>query len=229
MGSEQVLKKSLLGGFKKEGVLNYIEQLQSEILTLKKEVNENSDCKNQLESILEERDNTDNGFAALKEENEQLKAVIEALNEEKAMLSAENEELKKELEKSGAVVSEFEAKQAKWEEKIAVIEEKFAEIELSYSRMGENDNRVNGMLNDAKVYSDKIIADAKASASDISAKTAAAVENAKAEIISANDRIQTACVNFTSSAESLKTGTENLLKILSDISDNMNKSISEEE
>ena len=98
MGSEQVLKKSLLGGFKKEGVLNYIEQLQSEILTLKKEVNENSDCKNQLESILEERDNTDNGFAALKEENEQLKAVIEALNEEKAVLSTENEKLKNELE-----------------------------------------------------------------------------------------------------------------------------------
>lgn len=222
MGSEQILKKSLLGGFKKEGVLNYIEQLQSEILTLKKEVNENSDCKNQLENIKNEIDSADEGIAALKAENERLNSSVNELAAEKSNLEQENSELKNKLETANNIIAEFEEKQKKWEEKIALIEEKFTEIESSYSKIGETDNKVNGMLSDAKNYSDKIILDARASASEISAKAAVAVKNAKDEILSANDRIQTACVNFNSSAESLKAGTENLLNILSEISDKLN-------
>lgn len=38
MGSNQVLKKSVFGGFNKEKVLGYVEQLQAEILGLKKEL-----------------------------------------------------------------------------------------------------------------------------------------------------------------------------------------------
>ena len=38
MSSNQVLKKSVMGGFKKEGVINYIEQLQAEIFRLKSEI-----------------------------------------------------------------------------------------------------------------------------------------------------------------------------------------------
>ena len=51
MGSEQVLKKSVLGGFKKEGVLNYIEQLQSEIISLKKEAAKNSDIQKDIDDL----------------------------------------------------------------------------------------------------------------------------------------------------------------------------------
>lgn len=222
MGSDQVLKKSLLGGFKKEGVLNYIEQLQSEILSLKKEVNENSDCKNQLENIRNEKDDASNDIAALKEENEQLKSTVDELTQEVSILAGDKAELSNKLENANNIIAEFEEKQKKWEEKIALIEEKFAEIESGYSKMGETDNRVNGMLNDAKSYSDKIILDARTSAYEISEKASFAVKNAKDEIVSANDRILTACVNFNSSAESLKAGAENLINILSELSEKFN-------
>lgn len=229
MGSEQILKKSILGGFKKEGVLNYIEQLQSEILSLKKEVNENSDCKMQLENVMSEKDSADIDIIALTKENEQLKNDLSDLQDEKSTLIEANTELNVQIQNAKNTIAELEEKQKKWEEKVALIEEKFAEIESSYSKIGETDNKVNGMLNDAKSYSDRIISDAKLSASAISEKTAEAVNIAKSEILSANDRIQTACVNFDSSAASLKACTENLINILSEISESFSSVSSKDE
>lgn len=219
MGSEQILKKSLLGGFKKEGVLNYIEQLQSEILTLKKEVNENSDCKNKLENIISEKDSSDSEIASLEKENELLKAEISELKDKNESLLNENESLNAKISESEKKIAELEEKQKKWEEKVSIIEAKFAEIESSYSKMGETDSKVNGILSEAQSHSDKIISDAKKSAYEISTKASFAVNNAKKEIKDASDRIQTACVNFDSSVTSLKSSAENLLKILSELSD----------
>ena len=51
MGSEQFFKKSVLGGFKKEGVLNYVEQLQTEIIELKKEINNKPDLSYELKIL----------------------------------------------------------------------------------------------------------------------------------------------------------------------------------
>ncbi len=219
MGSKQILKKSLLGGFKKEGVLNYIEQLQSEILTLKKEVNENSDCKNQLENIMSEKDSAEIDMVALTKENEQLKHDLSDLQDEKAALIEANTELNVQIQNAKNTIAELEEKQKKWEEKVGLIEAKFAEIESSYSKMGETDSKINCILSEAQSHSDRIISDAKKSANEISAKASFAVNNARKEIKDASDRIQTACVNFDSSVTSLKSSAENLLKILSELSD----------
>ncbi len=218
MGSEQILKKSLLGGFKKEGVLNYIEQLQSEILTLKKEVNENSDCKNKLENIIYEKDSSDSEIASLEKENKLLRAEIGELKNNNSVLIEDNKSLSFKLEESEKKIKELEEKQKKWEEKVGLIEAKFAEIESSYSKIGETDSKVNVILSEAQSHSDRIISDAKKSAGEISAKAIYAVNNAKKEIKDASDRIQTACVNFDSSVSSLKASSENLLKILSELS-----------
>lgn len=218
MGSEQILKKSLLGGFKKEGVLNYIEQLQSEILTLKKEVNENSDCKNKLENIINEKDSSDSEIASLEKENKLLRAEIGELKNNNSTLIEDNKSLSFKLEESEKKIKELDEKQKKWEEKVGLIEAKFAEIESSYSKIGETDSKVNVILSEAQSHSDRIISDAKKSAGEISAKAIYAVNNAKKEIKDASDRIQTACVNFDSSVSSLKASSENLLKILSELS-----------
>lgn len=229
MGSEQILKKSVLGGFKKEGVLNYIEQLQSEILNLKKAVNENAACKNELEELKDEKQSSDDGLKSLKEENDALKSEIIRINDENSILVKQNVDANLELEKARGLIAEYEAKQHQWEEKIALIEEKFAEIENSYSKIGETDDKVNVMLSDAKSYSDKIIGSAKASATAISAKAGEAIRTAKSEIADVNSRIQTACVNFDSSAASLKASTENLMAVLSELSGKMDSLESGEE
>ena len=81
----------------------------------------------------------------------------------------------------------------------------------------------------ARISLEKLILDARTSADAISADAAKAVNNAREEILSANDRIQTACVNFDSSAASLKACTENLLSVLSEISANLYPDSNEDE
>ena len=81
MGSEQVLKKTMLGGFKKDGVINYVEQLQSEILDLKKEIANKPDFSDE--------------YNAVKRENESAYADIASLTAKCDALTAENETLTK--------------------------------------------------------------------------------------------------------------------------------------
>ena len=87
-----------------------------------------------------------------------------------------------------------------YEEKIACIEEKFAEIEMNYQKYGD------------------FIDNARISAAEISGKAKIAVDNAKAEIACANERIKTATINFESSVASMKSSAENLLETLSEVS-----------
>lgn len=208
MGSESILKKSVIGGFKKEGVLNYVEQLQSEIVTLRKELNECNSCKKDLDSanakneIAEkEIDNLRCEIEELNKKNEALEQANKALNERDAAFSLK-------LEEAQVTISNYENKIRLYEEKIASIEEKFAEIEKNYQKYGE------------------VIDNAKSSAAEITVRAKNAVNNAKDEISSVNERIKTACINFESSVASMKSSAENLIETLSAISENIN---SEEE
>ena len=200
MGSESILKKSVIGGFKKEGVLNYVEQLQTEIVSLRKELNECSVCKKDLDSVSIKKEIAEKEIANLKEE-------IFALEEKNALLSEENKNLIErdaatslKLEEAQVTISDYENKIKIYEEKIAHIEEKFAEIEMNYLKYGN------------------FIDNARNSAAEISGKAKNAVDTAKAEIASANERIKTASVNFESSVASMKSCAENLLETLSAVS-----------
>ena len=103
MNSDRLLKKSLFGGFKREDVLDYIEKLQSENVSLADELREKSaEC---AEGVSAEE------FEALRAENEELKAEIESLRsqiqelEEKA--SADPSDYDKfSGEKSGALIQD---------------------------------------------------------------------------------------------------------------------------
>ena len=80
MGSEQVLKKSVLGGFKKEGVLNYIEQLQTEIIELKKEISNKSDYSYEIDNLKSEKEAVINQTAAITAKYDAAKAENESLS-----------------------------------------------------------------------------------------------------------------------------------------------------
>lgn len=214
MGSEQILKKSVLGGFKKEGVLNYIEQLQSEILSLKKEVSKNAAVQKDFDDLKSVKEASEKKIASLSEEND-------ALKKENANLIEQNAAYSLKIEEAQVSIADYEKKQRELEEKTAQIEVKFSEIESKYAEYTSTDKKVKEMVADAMSYSEKIIYSAKVTANEIAGETDKAVNAAKLEISDANDRIKTACINFESSADSLKASAENLLNVLSSISARM--------
>lgn len=206
MGSEQILKKSVLGGFKKEGVLNYVEQLQNEIISLKKEVSNGSKCQNELDELKDKKDSADRELSALKAENEALQAENEALRAENASLIEQNAAYALKIEEANVIIADYESKQQLFVEKISSIEAKFSQIENSYIKYGE----------------------AKAFAATACTKANNAVKAAKDEISGANERIKTACVNFESSIASLRASSENLMSVLDSVSESLVSSDSEE-
>lgn len=199
MSSEQILKKSVLGGFKKEGVLNYVEQLQNEIVSLKKEVSNGSKCQNELDELKDKKDSADRELYALRAENEALKA-------ENARLIEQNAAYALKIEEANVSIADYESKQQLFVEKISSIEAKFDQIESNYIKYGE----------------------VKAFAASACAKANDAVKAAKSEITGANERIKTACVNFESSVASLKASSENLMSVLDSVSESLASSDSEE-
>lgn len=199
MSSEQILKKSMLGGFKKEGVLNYVEQLQNEIVSLKKEVSNGSKCQTELDELKDKKDSADRELSALKEE-------IEALKSENARLIEQNAAYALKLEEANVSIADYESRQQLFVEKISSIEAKFDQIESNYIKYGE----------------------VKAFAASACAKANDAVKAAKADIAGANERIKTACVNFESSVASLKASSENLIGVLDSVSESLVTSDGEE-
>lgn len=196
MSSDNILKKSVIGGFKKEGVLNYVEQLQEEIVSLKKELSENSVRKKELDTVADARDAAEKELHMLREENEALKAENVVLIERNAAISLK-------MEEAEVTISDYESKLKLCEDKIALIESKFSDIEKNYYEYGA------------------AISNAKKSATDVYSKTRLEIETAKDEINQVNDRLKTACINFENSVISLKNYSSKLVETLSTISDNL--------
>ena len=214
MGSDQILKKSLLGGFKKEGVLNYIEQLQAEIAKLKRELKNKTACQKDVDDLKAIKESMEKKLADFSAENEELKKENASLIEQNAAYSLK-------IEEATVSIADYEAKQKEMSEKTAAIEEKFSEIEKQCTEYNITETKVKEMVADAMNYSEKIIFNAKAAAAEIAGEADEAVKSAKAEIINANERIKTASVNFESSVASLKSIAESLLDALSSISSRM--------
>lgn len=226
MSSNQVLKKSLLGGFKKDGVLNYVESLQAEIMNLRGKLESKSNSESEavaalrneieqkesrirdLESAIAANEEKDGEISVLKAEIDRLNSVISDMSAEREKLVAENEQALQ------AAKDEYEEKARLCEEKIAVIEDKFAQIESSYTRISETDSKVNAMMNNAILSSDKMISDAKAKSDEITSKANDALKEAFAEISDVYDQFRTATVNYDSSSAALKTRVESLIQLL---------------
>ena len=211
MGSESILKKSVIGGFKKEGVLNYVEQLQAEIISLKKELNNKTACQKDVDDLKAIKEASEKRLAELSKENDSLKKENAGLIEQNAAYSLK-------LEETQVSLANYEAKQRELLEKTATAEEKFSEIEKKCAEYNITETKVKEMVADAMSYSEKIIFNAKAAAAEIAGEADSAVAQAREEISNANERIKTACVNFDSSVSSLKTSAESLLDVLSNVS-----------
>ena len=135
MGADKVFKKSFLGGFKKEGVLNYVEQLQSEIVELKREVSNNSSFSDEVDALKAANDHVVSESATLAAKYDVLKAENESLSEI-------NKQLTLELDDARKIISEYENKQIIFENKINSIENKFALLANGYMMNSLSDNDI---------------------------------------------------------------------------------------
>jgi len=189
MASNQVLKKSFVGGFKKDGVLNYVEQLQSEIVGLKNEL----EAK---ESEIASSENLANELENKNAEIEALKSEIEALKLSNSKLIAEKEEAVESCK------NDYEEKIKLYDGRFAAIEEKFAAIEYGQSKANETE---------------QLLAKAKEKADSITAKANESVKNAIDEILDLYNAFKTASVNYDSSSVALKNRVEALIETLNSI------------
>lgn len=127
MASEQILQKSIMGGFKKEGVLSYVEQLQNEIISLKKELDDAKGETTKSEEISTELQDKSDEIVTLKEE-------IDELKKENAVLLEENASSALKIEAANATAEDYAQRLEACNAKIAAIESKFGDIERKYTQ-----------------------------------------------------------------------------------------------
>lgn len=238
MASNQILKKSVVGGFRKEDVINYVEQLQAEIQRLRTDLA-------QKNSESEQCDELKNAYSEAVKSVEAANAELESVRAEKTALAAENELLKVEKQSLEAVVETLKKEKADaeeihaseleqiktenknkislFEEKLASIESTFASIEASRSKNFVADEKACKILKDANENSDLIITRANNEARAIAEKANAAVAQAAKQVAEANDRLKSACVNYDSSTVELKASVDNLIALLDSISEGTDK------
>ncbi|MBR3818565.1 MAG: hypothetical protein IKJ41_05380 [Clostridia bacterium] len=142
MGSEQIFKKSVLGGFKKEGVLNYVEQLQTEIIELKKEITNKPDLSEEVKAL---KDINENAVA----ETTALTAKIDALKAENEALTEANLSLVRDLEEAKMLINEYEEKQKIFAEKISEIDNKFSRLTSDFVCSDSSASDIKTKANDA--------------------------------------------------------------------------------
>ncbi len=237
MASNQILKKSVVGGFRKEDVINYVEQLQAEIQRLRTDLA-------QKNSESEQCDELKGAYSEAVKSVEAANAELESVRAEKTALAAENELLRVEKQSLEAVIetlkkekadaeeihaseleqikTENENKISLFEEKLASIESTFASIEASRSKNNVADEKAK-ILKDANDNSDLIITRANNEARAIAEKANAAVAQAAKQVAKANERLKSACVNYDSSTVELKASVDNLIALLDSISEGTDK------
>lgn len=193
MSKDKILKKSAFGGFKKEDVLDYIEKLQQEIVSLKRDASDCAAYKREVEALKLSAEQKDKATESLKTENEALKAENSSLIEKNASLTLKLEQLNAILEKSKSDAAEYQKK---------------------YEELNDEHSKITDVS--------KLVSDARESVSEIVLSAGKSVDSVRADVYGAADRLKTVCVNFESSLSSLKSGTDALLETLSSASEKLN-------
>lgn len=176
MGTDKVLRKSFLGGFKKESVLNYIEQLQNEILELKKQISNNNAVDDEFSALKAENDYVISESAAIAAKYDTLKAENESLSESNLQLSQELFEAKR-------IISEYDNKEAVFINKISEIEKKFEVISKGYMSNSASENKAVSKTSAA-------IENAKTEVSDINERIKTVCNNFDSSISSLKSSIE---------------------------------------
>lgn len=172
------------------------------------------------ESVFSYIEKLQNDGIALKEEFEEFKAEakrsaeekdceIEALKSKNASLLESNAEYSLRAEEANANIEAYEAKLSRCTQMIEDIGAKFEELQSKYDHYGD---------------AGALIAQAQASADEINGEARKALCDAAEKISAANDRMRNACTEFGSSTDTVRNGAEELLKVISELSERFSES-----
>ena len=182
-----------MGGFKKEGVINYIEQLQAEIFRLKNELAEKNSEAVEIEGVRKENAAMEAAIAEYRAEIVRLNAVIE---NNKTDAAKEIDEYKAEIEKLNSTIGDEKTESSK------EIEEYKAEIERLNSALEASKSNYEAELDECKKeYEEKVrtFEDKIASIED----KFAAIESCCAKLEDTDLRIDAIMKNAQTSSDAL--------------------------
>ncbi len=182
MDSERILRTSIFGGFKREDVLQYVEELKSEILVLSEELKGKTA---QLDSLQEKVD-------ALSAECVQAKAAEVKLHETTAALE-ESQTLNAKLI---AENTELSVRFASMDTEKASMERKAEEIRASEAQLG-------AAFLDARKYSDEIVSAANKKANETQSEASDSIAKQASEVARLSSDVDALAATLTKSIDDL--------------------------
>lgn len=176
------MRTSFFGGFKREDVLSYVEELKTEIETLKADAQSKENSIDELNGKVIELTKELGELALLKSEVEEKSQAI-------SQLESENGELKTKVGELTAVANEYEtAKQT--------IEQNHQSIKSAEARLG-------AAFVDARKYSDEIVAAANNKANETSKNISSDITRQATEISKLSLEVDRISSTFTKSIDEL--------------------------
>lgn len=199
MNNDRILKKSLFGGFRRADVLDYIEKIQNENVSLAEELREKSAQIADME--------TASG------ENEGLPEMLEELRKTCDALRSENEELRSANSELSVRANRTEASSEELGHKLQALTEKYEALEKDYEKL--SGDRYESLIQDAMRYSDTIVSGARKTADKMLNDAHSALGSATGEVVSANEQIRNAQQMVEQAMAAVRTNVDGLVETLS--------------
>jgi len=206
MNNDRILKKSIFGGFRRSDVLDYIEKLQNENVSLADELREKSAQYAELESANEQNSDVSDELEALRNEMEELQKTCDALRNE-------NEELKKANSEITAKANKNEASYEELGHEMQALNEKYSALEEDYGKL--SNDKSNALIQDAMRYSDTLVSGARKTADKALNDAHSAIGTVTEDVFSANEQIRTAQQMVEQAMSTVRTNVDNLVDTLS--------------
>lgn len=182
MESERILRTSIFGGFKREDVLKYVEELKTQIADLNAELQEKGAAVQTLTEKVDELSAVCEQAKETEKKLDETNAALQSAVAESANVQAENEALKRQV--------------STLDEKKAFLEKKSEEVRASEAQLG-------AAFLDARKYSDEIVNAANKKASETQTEASDNIAKQASEVARLSSDVDALAASFTKSIESL--------------------------
>lgn len=196
--SDRILKKTVFGGFRRAEVLDYVEKLQSENVSLADELRQKSADVSRFEELKSE-------YERQSAEISQIRAQLDVTSENYNSLQTESDSLKSEIEM-------LRKENESLRNTVSAKESELTSISNEYA-VFRND-KSNSLIQDAMRYSDSLVETAKESAGKTLVRAGDSINAASLDIKTAGERVRTAQVNLDYSLNSVKSSVDKLVEEL---------------
>ncbi len=183
MDSERIFKTCIFGGFKREDVLAYVDELKGQIASLSGDLQKKGDELSALQAKADE-------LSALCKAGEEAKRALSETSEALSAATAQNTALQTENDALKAQLSAMDDEKRKMEEKAEELRETQAQLGAAFL--------------DARKYSDEIVSAANRKANDAQLDAAQSIRDRAGDIARLTADVDAIAANFTRSVEELR-------------------------